>query len=702
MVISAGILVSSPSLAGIFKWTDENGKVHFSDTKPEAQGKPGVDVKTIKIHDGINSGLPVIEQLKVIPYTGYEPPLAFNLAKIKMNIENADYQRVKIGQVLTGAGCGKKVKDIFWSDGNGYFSNNSISNTIRNEIKKAGYNTGRSIAAFDEQNQRLSLKVELIAVILNSCTPSNEAKSKNETYVKVKWELYDKLLRENLYDGTSEGSSNNAIHSDSFKSNHQSINSAFAIATRNLLADGEFVKHINTKKLPEPLVKSYAPLSVELVYSIGNSSFSQRLNNLRDSTTTVRNTEGHGSGVVISTDGHILTNAHVVGKDKELIVIYKNREYMAKVIRQEPTRDIALLKIEAPFEFSTSSISKTLPGIGDKLFAIGSPLSETLSHTVTSGILSANRTRHGLEYYQTDTSINPGNSGGPVYNEMGELVAISVSGVVSAGGAGVGINYLIPINDAFASLSIKSRPVQKTAKITVLQPVAAKTDGTKQQGILERVIAFFNRDEEPEANNKKRDGHSDSSSDWNKAYDLYQKAIMAKEKQDFEAAEELLLTAVTLIDHKDVSPDAYRLRDELYFHLPVTRANDLIKANKPSQAKIAMKNTSEYLTDHPKRFEFMSHINKINRTIEYLSLAISSQAKAQLKPVRHFVAEYYFDQGKLPDNVHEMSKLLAEHMGHQLTNRFELVNYKRKDQKFVLVFEDINTAEQHEIVIAIN
>lgn len=702
LTISLGMFLSTSSFAGVYQWTDENGKIHFSDTKPEVQN-PSAAVKTLKIRGGGGYAIPVVEQLQVIPYTGYENPLAFSLADVKLNIENADYQRVKIGQLLSGPRCNKKVKDIHLNDGNGYFSNRNIANSITTEIKKAGYNLGKSLAAFDKQNQRLTLKAELISVKLNSCIKSKDTTSQNETYIKVKWQLDDKLLRETVYSSTSEGTSNNATHSDKSKSTRQAISSSFAIATKNLLADPLFVKHINTTKAPEPLITSYSPLAVNLVYSTDDSSFRQQLKNLQDSTTTVRNTEGHGSGVVISADGYVLTNAHVVGKDKELIVIYKNREYTATVVRQEPVRDIALLKIETTFPFSTSSISKTLPGVGDKLFAIGSPLSEALSHTVTSGILSANRTKHGLKYYQTDTTINPGNSGGPVYNEAGQLVAISVSGIVSAGGSGVGINYLIPIVDAFASLSIKTRP----ASLTAPPVVATKTSQPKKPGLLDRVIALFggdnnSEDKSSEDNTTKKEDDSGKKSDWDKAYALYQQALIAKEKEKYDEAEEFLLIAVTSIDYKDLSSDAYRLRDELYFHLPVAKAREMIKSHKTNKAKIAIKNVNQYLSDHPKRFEYMAHINKINSSIEYLSLALSTQAKAQLAPLRQFITEYYFDKGELPNNVHDMSKLLEKHMGHQLTNKFQLINYKRKNQNFVFLFEDKNSFEQHEIIVAIN
>lgn len=279
--ISIGILLSSPSLAGIYQWTDKNGKIHFSDQKPEAQDASKETVKKLKIRDNGGYGLPVVEQLTVIPYTGYDSPVAFSLAKIKLNIENADYQRVKMGQLLSGPNCTKKVKEIYWSDGNGYIDDYKITYAIFQEINKAGYKLSPPQSEFAKQDQRLTLKAELITVKLNSCTKPKERKSLNEAYIKVKWELYDKLQRKNIYSGTSTGSSNNTTHSKKFKSANQAISSSFVIATNNLLADPQFIKFINAKKEPEPLFKSYDPLAVNLIYAKGDSSFKQRLKNLQ-------------------------------------------------------------------------------------------------------------------------------------------------------------------------------------------------------------------------------------------------------------------------------------------------------------------------------------------------------------------------------------------------------------------------------------
>ncbi|OPX35730.1 hypothetical protein B1H10_00585 [candidate division KSB1 bacterium 4484_188] len=161
---------------------------------------------------------------------------------------------------------------------------------------------------------------------------------------------------------------------------------------------------------------------------------------------------GLGSGVIVSPDGIIITNNHVVAKADDIKVrLIDGTEYKAKVKGKDKRTDLAILKIDA----------KNLPAIkigdSDKLrvgawvLAIGSPLSPELAHTVTSGIVSAKgRSGIGLgdvdeDYIQTDAAINPGNSGGALVNIHGELVGINAA-IATRNGGFMGIGFAIPSN----------------------------------------------------------------------------------------------------------------------------------------------------------------------------------------------------------------------------------------------------------------
>jgi serine protease Do len=160
---------------------------------------------------------------------------------------------------------------------------------------------------------------------------------------------------------------------------------------------------------------------------------------------------GQGSGFLISADGYILTNNHVVGEaDKVKVKLQNGRDYEAKIIGSDPPTDLAVIKIEEkglPFlQLGDSSLLE----VGDWVLAVGNPFG--LSHTLTAGIVSA-KGRSGMgindyeDFIQTDAAINPGNSGGPLVNLDGEVVGINTA-IFSRSGGYMGIGFAIPINMA--------------------------------------------------------------------------------------------------------------------------------------------------------------------------------------------------------------------------------------------------------------
>ena len=158
--------------------------------------------------------------------------------------------------------------------------------------------------------------------------------------------------------------------------------------------------------------------------------------------------QGAGSGVIISEDGYILSNNHVVEGAKEVSVTLSNKkEYTAEVVGLDPKTDLAVLKIKAKDDLPKATLgdSKNLQ-VGDWVVAIGNPFG--LNHTVTSGIVSAKGRVIGAgpydDFIQTDASINPGNSGGPLFNMKGEVVGINTAIIPQ----GQGIGFAIPVNTA--------------------------------------------------------------------------------------------------------------------------------------------------------------------------------------------------------------------------------------------------------------
>lgn len=162
-------------------------------------------------------------------------------------------------------------------------------------------------------------------------------------------------------------------------------------------------------------------------------------------------TEGAGSGVIIKSNGYIITNNHVIdGANKITVTTSDNREYEAKLVGTDSDTDVAVLKIDAKDLSAATFGNSDQLNVGDMAVAIGNPLGE-LGGTVTAGIISALDRSISIDgktmsLLQTDTSINPGNSGGGLFNQYGQLVGVVVA--KSSGSDVEGLGFAIPINRA--------------------------------------------------------------------------------------------------------------------------------------------------------------------------------------------------------------------------------------------------------------
>ncbi|MFM7703423.1 MAG: DegQ family serine endoprotease [Rubrivivax sp.] len=157
---------------------------------------------------------------------------------------------------------------------------------------------------------------------------------------------------------------------------------------------------------------------------------------------------GVGSGFIVSADGFVMTNAHVVdGADEVLVTLPDKREFKAKIVGLDKRSDVAVVKIEATGLPAVKIGDVNRLRVGEWVMAIGSPFG--LENTVTAGIVSAKQRDTGdlLPLIQTDVAINPGNSGGPLINLRGEVVGIN-SQIYSRSGGFMGISFAIPIDEA--------------------------------------------------------------------------------------------------------------------------------------------------------------------------------------------------------------------------------------------------------------
>jgi serine protease Do len=184
--------------------------------------------------------------------------------------------------------------------------------------------------------------------------------------------------------------------------------------------------------------------------------------------------EGSGSGFIVSPDGYILTNNHVVeGSDQVTVRLLDRREFKAKIVGTDPNTDIAVLKIDAKNLTPAPLGNSTQARVGEWVLAVGNPLGENLTFTVTSGIISAKGRSLALpgqsdrtiqDFIQTDAAINPGNSGGPLVSVQGDVIGVN-SAIASETGFYSGYGFAIPIDLARRVMDqiIKSGSVHRVA-----------------------------------------------------------------------------------------------------------------------------------------------------------------------------------------------------------------------------------------------
>src|ERR1700730_13892024 len=205
-----------------------------------------------------------------------------------------------------------------------------------------------------------------------------------------------------------------------------------------------------------------------------------------------------GSGFIVSKEGHILTNYHVVqGTDEILVDLNDGRQAKATVVGSDQQVDVAVLKINLPNLAPLSLADSDQLKVGQIVFAIGNPFG--LRESVSQGIISA-RDRRGIsdssvEFFQTDTAINPGNSGGPLIDIKGEVVGIT-SVIYSESGGNQGIGFAIPANlvrRTLKSIIQKGRAVKSYLGVSVQQI----TNDQAQESKLDPPIGTVVTDVEP-------------------------------------------------------------------------------------------------------------------------------------------------------------------------------------------------------------
>lgn len=333
-----------------------------------------------------------------------------------------------------------------------------------------GFNVkGNPSDVFEREKQLLAVNFKIAAELrtlkANICMEHYFGQPINsylgETYIEVRWVVYERATQKVVARFDSYGFAEKTDEGVP-TGRRLLLNMAFADAVAHLAGEPGFIALLTNADAEKSRLQS-VDLNEKLIIS-GVKKSKKTIAELSPayprSVVTLRSGMGHGTGFIISRDGHILTAEHVVGEAKTLTVKFDNGlELPAEVLRVNAYRDAALLKVTANGLTPVALELDGIPGPLDEVYAIGSPLKEDLQTTFTRGVVSSVRernTRNNLLFIQSDVAIQGGNSGGPLIDKYGNVVGIAVSGY-GVEQMNAGLNFFVPINDALKYLNIEVR-----------------------------------------------------------------------------------------------------------------------------------------------------------------------------------------------------------------------------------------------------
>jgi hypothetical protein len=368
------------------------------------------------------------------------------LNKVAFDVSKLKFQRSYLSVKKYYAG--KKPTFTQWDSNKGLNIDNSIfSDEINKVLKKNGFidTSGLVLKGSYKENLFLNSTITDFKVLH---VESTSVPGLTKLIINSKWSVLD-IYKNTIYSDTIE------LQSGEFVMENGEEEACYKNMINDALESGLY-KLMSTQKFKET-IKVPTRNEVENLISISINRPTKAVTSLQEAveaTATIKTKSGHGSGFLISEDGYLITNYHVIADSAKLEVILNNgTKYNARIIQYNKDADLAILKIEKtgllPFQLpENESLS-----LGKEIYVIGTPSAEDLSQTLSRGIISSIRKQSdGSKLIQTDASVNSGNSGGPLVDKMGNLL-----GVVNANLIGIGvegISFAIPASKMIPALKL--------------------------------------------------------------------------------------------------------------------------------------------------------------------------------------------------------------------------------------------------------
>jgi serine protease Do len=363
-----------------------------------------------------------------------------------------------LGKISGGIFCIPQ-QDLKWRSGNTVsLSSEDLVDVFREELEANGWpvvgSTDDLFSGYDISGAEVLVAAKIINLKSELCIPLigyRNYDTKGSMWMKVEWQVYSPARKKLIGKIETEGSTE--IKKPSDDAAYELLNTSFSVAANNLIASRDFLAMVEKSSGLLKAPESGNSFLIENKH-INYQTLEAAITAAKKSTVTIRTATSHGSGFAVGDGSYILTNSHVVGEAKNVTVITSGGiSINGKVFKVSKERDVALITVEG-LRFPPLFINPRIPSPASNVYAVGSPITEQLSGSVTSGIVSGERILDGYLWIQSDTAINPGNSGGPLLDKNGSVVGISTAGIQQAGSQ-VGLNLFIPIDDALNYIGLK-------------------------------------------------------------------------------------------------------------------------------------------------------------------------------------------------------------------------------------------------------
>jgi S1-C subfamily serine protease len=398
---------------------------------------------------------PSVAQKQAVSAQGADLKVTLAVDKLKISLLQGD----EIGHNSYGWFCANRQPAVANEN---YIKNfgTYVTSVVNQELKRLGYPlAGKGQANAFDVDVAAAPDFRVGGILTEAkhelCWLSST--SEGWVYYKIDWALFSEKKQKVVYQATAEGLS---ASKDKIP---DMTKRAIISSLDNFLSSPAILEAL---KATDPAPAAAAPaasgaetaaapgtLAVKGVAATGGGALKNQAQ-LRNAVVTLETAEGSGSAFFIDKDGHLLTNAHVIrGSKYARIKLQNGDKAVAEVVKVNEQADVALLKTALTDGDALAIRSGAALEVGSDVYAIGSPLG-VLNHSMTRGVLSADRVLQGRRVLQSDAAVTFGSSGGPLLDADGRVIAITRSGVEP----GKGFNFFIPIDEALKALQISVAP----------------------------------------------------------------------------------------------------------------------------------------------------------------------------------------------------------------------------------------------------